>query len=224
MIRFYVENGFYHGNAAHKVDLGLSPWDELNTSNVTELAIFHSLLVIFYSLLVAILLVTHCFFTRYSLLFYSLLVAFLLVTRCLFTRYSLLFLVTRYLLLFTRYLSLFTRYSLRFYSLLVAFLLVTRYFSRYSLRFYSLLVTFYSLLVAFLLVTRCLFTRYLLFCCFTCYSLFFTHYSLNYVSNVYALNLKILVSFRPLTVQTPKCFGRCVNLRFLSLNMKQFSS
>ena len=65
----------------------------------------YSLLVSFYSLLVALLLVTRCSFTRYSLLFYSLLVSF----------YSLLVA----LLLVTR--CFFTRYSLRFHSLLVAF-------------------------------------------------------------------------------------------------------
>ena len=47
--------------------------------------------LLFYSLLVALLLVTRCSFTRYSLLFYSLLVALLLVTRCVFTHYSLRF-------------------------------------------------------------------------------------------------------------------------------------
>ena len=52
-----------------------------------EVAFFtrYSLPVSFYWLLLALLLVTRCAFTCYSLRFYLLLVGFLLVTRCVFT-------------------------------------------------------------------------------------------------------------------------------------------
>ena len=66
--------------------------NEMEEDYKPEVAFFtrYSLLVSFYSLLVALLLITCCSFTCYSLLSYSLLVVFLLVTRCIFTHYSLL--------------------------------------------------------------------------------------------------------------------------------------
>ena len=134
--------------------------------------IFHSLLIIWNSMLVALLLVTRCFFNHF--------------TRCQFSRYSLLF---------------YTCHSLFFAPNLKILITFRPWTVRGGIFIcYSLLFNF--IFIALLLVTRCCFTRLLVACllvtpcCFTCYSLFLL------VTKVYSLSLKILIIFRPLTVHS----------------------